>query len=145
MLCRIVMLTRVYVSVWHYQRLYHITTYINCYVNSTILNHVVALWHSSRFMLYFDIDKGIYWITTYDIYQYLCWIATFLNSAFLNGFVTLWHSSQRSKHLFMDIEIHHSSMLVSHYLSSCCENFLDIYIVVWQTKWFKPSTFYIVM
>ena len=64
----------------------------------------------------------------YDIYQYLCWIATFLNSAFINGFVALGHSLQRSKHLFMDIEIRHSSMLVSHYSPSCCKNFLDIYI-----------------
>ena len=82
----------------------------------------------------------------YDkFYQYLCWIVTFLNSAFLNGFVALGHSLQRSKHLFMDIEIHNSSMLVSDYSPSCYKNFIDIYIVVWQNKWFKQSTFYIVM
>ena len=34
----------------------------------------------------------------------------------------------------MDIKIHHSSMLISHYSPSCCNNFLDIYIYSRLTK-----------
>ena len=113
----IVLFINGYIALWHssmvnflmalshcniHWRLRWIETFHHC----TFLNGFVALQHSSRVMLDFDVHKGIYWITTYDIYQYLCWIATFLNSAFLNGFVALGHSSQQSKHLFMDVETH---------------------------------------
>ena len=148
-LCHNLLFIKGYIALWNSSMINSLMDLSHCnihrglrwieeFYHCTFLNGFVTLRHSSRVMLDFDVHKGIYWITTYDIYQYLCWIATFLNSAFLNGFVALGH-------LFMDIEIHHSAMLVSHYSPSCCKNFLDIYIVVWQKKWFKPSTFYIVM
>ena len=121
-LFRIMLFIKGYIALSHSSMVHSLMALSHCNIHwrlrwietfhfCTFLNGFVALQHSSRVMLDFNVHKEIYWITTYDIYQYLCWIATFLNSAFLNGFVALGRSSQRSKHLFMDIEIHHSSML----------------------------------
>ena len=71
-------------------------------------------------------------------------------SLLINTYVGLWHSSLVHSNGF--VALGHSWILkfiipqfLSHIICYHVVRIFFIYIVVWQNKWFKPSTFYIVM
>ena len=126
------------------------------HLSKIMLHYVTFLFHyqlwpcgspKSTMVKYVQKDVFFYHVNTFTFekrkkfifVQKKCFdITTFINanvglrhSSIVHSLMVLLHSDiqrQRSKHLFMDIEIHHSSMVVSHYSPSCCKNFLDIYI-----------------
>ena len=85
------------------------------------------------------VHKHCFDITTFINTYVGLWHSSIVHS---NGFVALWHSCilkfimpQRLSH----ISCHHVVRIFFIYI------YIYIYIVVWQKKWFKPSTFYILM
>ena len=96
-LCCILLFIKGCIALWHSSMVHSLMALSNCNIqwclcwfetfhHCTFLNGFVALRHSSRVMLDFDVHKGIYWITT-----------------FINTYVGLRHSS-----------IVHSLMVLSH-------------------------------
>ena len=112
MLCRIMLFIKVYVSVQHYQGLYHITTLnhglLQCLVgicqhnqrcDTLILREwafnkrYVAFWRLFQLCYSIDINQGFCHIVTLisvlsycDVYHSFVALATLIK-----GFVTLWH------------------------------------------------------
>ena len=85
-LCRIMLFIKGYIALSHSSMVHSLMALSHCNIHwrlrwietfhyCTFLNGFVALWHSSRVMLDFDVHKGIYWI-----------------KAFTNIYVGLWHS-----------------------------------------------------
>ena len=97
-LCRIVIFIKVYVSLWHYQGLYDITTLSHGSLQWAFNKHYVALWslvcyrgHLIGVMSHCDVSHGLCYIS--DIHQGLCHIVIFVK-----GYVTLSYFSRVMSH-----------------------------------------------
>ena len=123
-----------------------------------------TLWHSWNVMSHFNNTQDI----TFDVHRCNihqgCHIPMFtmVIMLFINGYIALWHSSMVNSlmalshcNIYWRLRwIKHSTFVHALMVLSHCDihrelcwisMFIKEYIVVWQKKWFKPSTFYIVI